>query len=184
MAAKVYYEKDADPSIIRGRKVAIIGAGPSGLLLGQLLHKAGIDAIILERQSGDYVLSRIRAGVLEQVTMDLLDEVGVGQRMHQEGLVHTGFDLLFKGERHRIDMNKLTGGKNVMVYIPILPRRCVLMGTRSALHGSPNIMAIKLSPKSPCEEMKNTTTTEYTGVLTSSTATVTSTETTPSSASA
>ncbi len=97
-------------------QVAIIGAGPSGLLLGQLLHKAGIDAIIVERQSADYVLGRIRAGVLEQVTMDLLDEVGVGQRMHAEGLVHGGFDMLFKGERHRIDLNRLTGGKNVMVY--------------------------------------------------------------------
>ena len=97
-------------------QVAIIGAGPSGLLLGQLLHKAGIDAIVLERQTGDYVLTRIRAGVLEQVTMDLLDEVGVSERMHREGLVHGGFDMLFKGERHRIDMNHLTGGKNVMVY--------------------------------------------------------------------
>lgn len=97
-------------------QVAIIGAGPSGLLLGQLLYKAGIDAIILERQTGDYVLTRIRAGVLEQVCIDLLDEAGVGQRMHAEGLVHSGFDLLFKGERHRIDMNQLTGGKNVMVY--------------------------------------------------------------------
>jgi p-hydroxybenzoate 3-monooxygenase len=97
-------------------QVAIIGAGPSGLLLGQLLHKAGIDAIVLERQSGDYVLTRIRAGVLEQVSMDLLDEVGVGGRMHREGLVHGGFDMLFKGERHRIDMHRLTGGKNVMVY--------------------------------------------------------------------
>ena len=97
-------------------QVAIIGAGPSGLLLGQLLYKAGIDAIILERQTGDYVLSRIRAGVLEQVCIDLLNEAGVGQRMHAEGLVHSGFDLLFKGERHRIDMNQLTGGKNVMVY--------------------------------------------------------------------
>ncbi|MEY4734172.1 MAG: p-hydroxybenzoate hydroxylase [Pseudomonadota bacterium] len=97
-------------------QVAIVGAGPSGLLLGQLLYKAGIDAIIVERQTGDYVLSRIRAGVLEQVSMDLLDEAGVSQRMHAEGLVHSGFDLLFKGARHRIDMNQLTGGKNVMVY--------------------------------------------------------------------
>ena len=97
-------------------QVAIIGAGPAGLLLGQLLHKAGIDAIILERQTGDYVLTRIRAGVLEQVCIDLLDEAGVGERMHREGLVHGGFDMLFKGERHRIDMNQLTGGKNVMVY--------------------------------------------------------------------
>ena len=97
-------------------QVAIIGAGPSGLLLGQLLHKAGIDAVIIERQSPDYVLSRIRAGVLEQVCIDLLDEAGVGTRMHKEGLVHGGFELLFKGQRHRIDMNELTGGKNVMVY--------------------------------------------------------------------
>lgn len=97
-------------------QVAIIGAGPSGLLLGQLLHKAGIDAIILERQSGEYVLGRIRAGVLEQVCIDLMDEAGVGERMHREGLVHGGFELLVDGQRHRIDMNKLTGGKNVMVY--------------------------------------------------------------------
>jgi p-hydroxybenzoate 3-monooxygenase len=97
-------------------QVAIIGAGPSGLLLGQLLHKAGIDAVIIERQSPDYVLSRIRAGVLEQVCIDLLDEAGVGARMHKEGLVHGGFELLFKGQRHRIDMNELTSGKNVMVY--------------------------------------------------------------------
>jgi p-hydroxybenzoate 3-monooxygenase len=97
-------------------QVAIIGAGPSGLLLGQLLHKAGIDAVIIERQSPDYVLSRIRAGVLEQVCIDLLDEAGVGARMHKEGLVHGGFELLFNGQRHRIDMNELTSGKNVMVY--------------------------------------------------------------------
>ena len=97
-------------------QVAIVGAGPSGLLLGQLLHKAGIDAVIVERVSGDYVLGRIRAGVLEQVTMDLLDEAGVGARMHREGLVHGGFDMLYGGTRHRIDMNALTGGKNVMVY--------------------------------------------------------------------
>jgi p-hydroxybenzoate 3-monooxygenase len=97
-------------------QVAIIGAGPSGLLLGQLLHKAGIDAIIIERQSPDYVLGRIRAGVLEQVTMDLLDEAGVGTRMHQQGLIHGGFELLFQGARHRIDLNGLTHGKNVMVY--------------------------------------------------------------------
>ena len=97
-------------------QVAIIGAGPSGLLLGQLLHKAGIDAVILERQTGDYVLGRIRAGILEQVCIDLMDEAGVGERMHREGLVHGGIELLFGGQRHRIDMNKLTGGKNVMVY--------------------------------------------------------------------
>ncbi len=97
-------------------QIAIIGAGPAGLLLGQLLHKAGIDAVIVERQSPDYVLSRIRAGVLEQVTTNLLDEAGVGQRMHAQGLVHTGFDMLFGGVRHRIDLEQLTGGKKVMVY--------------------------------------------------------------------
>ena len=97
-------------------QVAIIGAGPAGLLLGQLLHKAGIDAIVVERQSGEHVLGRIRAGILEQVCIDLLDEAGVGARMHKEGLVHGGFEMLFNGQRHRIDMNKLTGGKNVMVY--------------------------------------------------------------------
>ncbi len=97
-------------------QVAIIGAGPSGLLLGALLHKAGIDAVILEAKTPDYVLGRIRAGVLEQVCVDLLDEVGVGARMHREGLVHGGFDLAFGGQRHRIDMKTLTGGKQVMVY--------------------------------------------------------------------
>jgi p-hydroxybenzoate 3-monooxygenase len=97
-------------------QVAIIGAGPSGLLLGQLLYKAGIDAIILERQTGEHVLSRIRAGILEQVCIDLLDEAGVGQRMHNEGLVHGGIELLYNGQRHRVDLNRLTGGKNVMVY--------------------------------------------------------------------
>lgn len=97
-------------------QVAIIGAGPSGLLLGQLLYKAHIDAIILERQTADHVLSRIRAGILEQVCIDLLDEAGVGQRMHREGLVHGGIEMLYNGQRHRIDLNRLTGGKNVMVY--------------------------------------------------------------------
>jgi p-hydroxybenzoate 3-monooxygenase len=97
-------------------QVAIIGGGPAGHLLGQLLYRAGIDAVIIERQSAEHVQSRIRAGVLEQVSMDLLDEAGVGQRMHAEGLLHGGFDMLFKGQRHRIDMNRLTGGKNVMVY--------------------------------------------------------------------
>src|SRR5258706_3568481 len=97
-------------------QVAIIGAGPSGLLLGQLLYRAGIDNVILERQSGDYVLGRIRAGVLEQTTVDLLDAAGVGERMHAEGLVHGGYELSFGGERHRIDLQRLTGGKQVTVY--------------------------------------------------------------------
>ena len=97
-------------------QVVIVGAGPSGLLLGQLLHKAGVDAIIVERQSPEYVLGRIRAGVLEQVTVDVLTQAGVAQRLNAEGLVHEGFDLLFKGKRHRIDLAGLTDGKKVVVY--------------------------------------------------------------------
>ena len=97
-------------------QIAIIGAGPAGLLLGQLLHKSGIANVILERQDGDYVLSRIRAGVIEQTTVDLLDEAGVGQRMHRDGLLHAGFELCFGGNRHRIDLSGPTGGKYVMVY--------------------------------------------------------------------
>ena len=97
-------------------QVAIIGAGPAGLLLGQLLQRAGVDNVILERHTGDHVLARIRAGVLEQTTADLLDEAGVGARMRGEGLVHDGYDLCFGGVRHRIDLAGLTGGKHVLVY--------------------------------------------------------------------
>jgi p-hydroxybenzoate 3-monooxygenase len=96
-------------------KVAIIGAGPAGLLLGQLLHTYGIENVILERQTGDYVLGRIRAGVLEGGTLALLDEVGAGARAHSEGLVHNGVEIAFSGARHRIDMHGLTG-KTVMIY--------------------------------------------------------------------
>ncbi|MBX3619752.1 MAG: 4-hydroxybenzoate 3-monooxygenase [Rhizobacter sp.] len=96
-------------------QVAIIGAGPSGLLLGAKLHQAGIDAIILEQRSPEYVLGRIRAGVLEQGCVDLMDSLGLGQRMHAEGLVHGGFNLGYRNGHHRIDLHGLTG-KNVMVY--------------------------------------------------------------------
>jgi len=96
-------------------KVAIIGAGPAGLLLGQLLHTYGIDNIILERQTPEYVLGRIRAGLLEEGTVALLDEVGAGARAHREGLVHHGVELAFGGARHRIDMHAATG-KTVMIY--------------------------------------------------------------------
>jgi len=96
-------------------QVAIIGAGPAGLLLGQLLTRHGIDNVILERQTGDYVLGRIRAGVVEQGAADLLDEAGVGARMHREGLAHDGIELAFAGERHRIDFHALVG-KRVIVY--------------------------------------------------------------------
>ena len=97
-------------------RVAIIGAGPSGLLLGQLLHNAGIDTVIVERQSPDYVLGRIRAGVLEQGMVDLLREAGVAARMDSEGLVHDGFQLAFNGRCEHIDLKGLTGGMHVMVY--------------------------------------------------------------------
>ncbi len=97
-------------------QVAIIGAGPSGLLLGALLHKAGVDNIILERQSADYVLSRIRAGILEQVTVDLLHEAGVGSGVENHGTIHHSIELVFKNERHPIDVTSLTEGKVVTAY--------------------------------------------------------------------
>jgi p-hydroxybenzoate 3-monooxygenase len=97
-------------------QVAIIGAGPSGLLLGRLLELQGIDNIIIESKSPDYVLSRIRAGVLEQGTMNLLREAQVGERMDREGHIHEGFALSFLGREERIDLKALTGGKTVMVY--------------------------------------------------------------------
>jgi p-hydroxybenzoate 3-monooxygenase len=97
-------------------QVAIIGSGPAGLLLGQLLHLAGIDTVIIERRSREYVLGRIRAGVLEQGTVEMLERAGVGARLRREGLVHEGFDILFGGVRHRIDLAGLTGGKKVVVY--------------------------------------------------------------------
>ena len=97
-------------------QVAIIGSGPAGLLLGQLLREAGVDSVILERKSRDHVLSRIRAGVLEQGTVALLDKVGASARLHREGLPHDGFELMFGGQRHRIDLHRLTGGGRVTVY--------------------------------------------------------------------
>ena len=97
-------------------QVAIIGSGPAGLLLGQLLQLAGIDTVIVERKSRDYVLARIRAGVLEQGTVALLDKVGASARLHAEGLVHDGFELLFGGQRHRVALDRLTGGQHVTVY--------------------------------------------------------------------
>ncbi|MBC7582858.1 4-hydroxybenzoate 3-monooxygenase [Tardiphaga sp. vice352] len=97
-------------------KVAIIGAGPAGMLLGQLLHSYGIDNIILERKDRDYVLARIRAGVLEQGTVGLLEKLGITERLHREGLIHDGIELLFGGVRHRIDLKQASGGQIVTVY--------------------------------------------------------------------
>lgn len=97
-------------------QVAIIGSGPAGLLLGALLAKAGVDAVILERKSREYVLGRIRAGVLEQGTVDLLGKAGVAARLHQEGLVHHGFHMGFANRKLRIDLPGLTGGRQVTVY--------------------------------------------------------------------
>ena len=113
-------------------QVAIVGAGPAGLLLGQLLHQAGIDNIIIERQSSDYVLSRIRAGILEQVTLDLLAEAGVAERVAREGQVHHSIELVFGGQRHAIDVHGLTGGKTVTAYGQTEVTRD-LMAARSAL---------------------------------------------------
>ena len=98
------------------KQVVIIGAGPSGLLLGQILHNAGVDAVVLERRTKDYVLGRIRAGVLEHGTQEVLDIAGVGGRMRREGLIHEGFSISFGQQRHRIDLKGLTGGKTVVVY--------------------------------------------------------------------
>lgn len=97
-------------------QVAIIGAGPAGLLLGQLLHLAGIDTIILEHRTKEYVLGRIRAGVLEEGLVAVLERAQVGARLHSESLVHGGFDICFDGVRHRMDLAGSTGGKHVVVY--------------------------------------------------------------------
>ena len=111
-------------------QVAIIGAGPSGLLLGQLLAQSGIANIVIEQRSADHVLGRIRAGVLEQTTVDLLQTAGVAERMHAEGLPHDGVELCFGGQRHRIDLLGLTG-QRVMVYGQTAVTRD-LMAARSA----------------------------------------------------
>ncbi|MCX8570748.1 4-hydroxybenzoate 3-monooxygenase [Aminobacter sp. MET-1] len=97
-------------------QVAIIGSGPSGLLLGQLLGNAGIETVIIDRASRNHILDRVRAGVLEEGTARLMDQAGVGARMHAEGLPHNGFSLAFDGRDHRIDLFALTGGSRMLVY--------------------------------------------------------------------
>lgn len=97
-------------------QVGIVGAGPAGLLLAQLLHLAGIDSVIVENRSQEYVIDRVRAGILEQGTVDLVRRIGAGDRMMREGLPHEGVHLRFDGIRHRIDFVSLTGGRHITVY--------------------------------------------------------------------
>jgi p-hydroxybenzoate 3-monooxygenase len=97
-------------------QVVIVGAGPAGLLLGHLLHREGIDAVVLERRTEQYVLERVRAGVIEWGIAEFLDEVGVGARMRAEGLVHHGIELRFEGASHRIALSDLYQGRAITVY--------------------------------------------------------------------
>ena len=97
-------------------QVGIVGAGPAGLMLSHLLHLEGIESVVLEARSREYVEHRVRAGVLEQGTVELLTETGLGDRLHREGLVHHGVELRFEGEGHRIDLSGLTGGRSITIY--------------------------------------------------------------------
>ena len=97
-------------------QVGIVGAGPAGLLLGHLLHLEGIHSIIVEHRSREHVIERVRAGVLEQGTVDLLLETGLGERLRREGMRHGGIWLGFQGRRHRIDFEALTAGRSITVY--------------------------------------------------------------------
>lgn len=97
-------------------QVGIVGAGPAGLMLGHLLHLRGIDSVILENRSQDYVIERVRAGLLEQGTVDLMNEVGVGERLMREGMRHDGLYIAFDGARHHIDLAGLAGGRRITIY--------------------------------------------------------------------
>jgi p-hydroxybenzoate 3-monooxygenase len=97
-------------------QVGIVGAGPAGLMLGHLLHRAGVDSVIVETRSQDYVVERVRAGVLEQGTVDLMRDAGIGDRLDREGMRHEGIYIRFAGTRHRIDMASLTGGRAITIY--------------------------------------------------------------------
>ena len=134
-------------------QVAIIGAGPSGLLLGQLLHKAGIDNVIVERQNPDYILGRIRAGVLEQGMVDLMRQAGVSERMDAEGLVHHGFELAFDGRQVKIDLQQLTDGKSVMIYGQTEVTRDLMQARAAAgaptIYGADNVQPHDMKTDSP-----------------------------------
>src|SRR5215510_3732425 len=101
---------------VQRTQVGIVGAGPAGLVLSHLLYLQGIESVVLENRSRLHVEERVRAGVLEQGTVDLLTEIGVGERMKREGLVHYGIELRFNGKGHRIDFRELTGGKGITIY--------------------------------------------------------------------
>ena len=103
-------------SKVQRTQVGIVGAGPAGLVLSHLLYLLGIESVVLENRSREYVEERVRAGVLEQGTVDLLTQMGVGERMKREGLVHYGVELRFNGQGHRINFRELTGGKGITIY--------------------------------------------------------------------
>jgi p-hydroxybenzoate 3-monooxygenase len=101
---------------VQRTQIGIVGAGPAGLVLGRLLHLNGVESVVLEARSRDHVEKRIRAGVLEQTTADLLLEMGAGERLKREGLVHHGIELRFDGREHRIPFDELTGGRGITIY--------------------------------------------------------------------
>src|SRR5262245_38838764 len=96
-------------------QVGIIGAGPAGLLLSHLLHLAGVESVVLETRSREYVQQRVRAGVLEQGTADLLAETGVGARLARDGIIHHGLELRFDGAAHRIPLSELAAGRTIVI---------------------------------------------------------------------